>query len=1132
MGLKQILRPVKGVLENPELDRAVAPSLGKVYQYIVGRYRVESPVDEALMEVYGHPSTFFDGTYLTEGMRDIFNSAISALTRGEGGVIILPSVFGGGKTHTLLALIHGLLNPEEIMRAEPKEEAVRLSRQVIEGIGKLDLKELVVIDGEYGGPLAPSSIEPYDTGQYTIKTIWGLIGHLLGRYDIVKRNDEEGTAPSLGALMRLFEGRRTVILVDEIAEYILRLPEAIRDGVWEQFLRLLKALPQAVQGRKAVFLITVPMRVVGPSVEVERLYAPMAGKLKELYEALRHQYGVISPVRLEDRKSPDGRVLEENEVVRILRKRIFGTATPTIPQSYLLQLRGHYSKVYSEDVFPSDARDIDTLLRYYPFHPTYIDTLLRHVAERDPERYQKTRFALALTRKVTRRLWHSRRDPDFIHTWAVDLEDPDIRNFVDPESTYTVYVARMLDGCNNLSEPELAKLFVKTVFIRTFLYDGLPFSERICPDRSELCWSLYDSGLEAELTRMRVAMEEVIERPDVGYIVEQNNLIFFTRILTIGELVKKTATEIYEREKSTVLEGLREMIRDRLTVADVSHRPLSRDHTVILTEEEVEGGLMPEESNIHRAVIYLGTVDERLATKLVQGYMSYNNTTVLIDVPPDDASQRNLRDLKRFIATMIACDRLGGKLEEMFPEEEIRSVNQAMLKSLKKGATKNLGKIVMDTFKRAWYPEREGTKFAINTEPVKCLLALATAVLIKEQKLLDPARIDLNVLLDELGEVGYDLRKEPKHLSGIVETFLMNPRLYMADKDMISRTLMRFYESLDLAVYRDRVYWKRVYRPGEEPRLSDTPAEALERGMTDRDSIAFWEVYAGAFIDQLLRAEGEEAKPDRVVRRFYILRSQFEHMKLKDLAITSREELPVMLKDPKNTLHLVVEEIETGFYLDVVPSNIEVKPRAPIEVEVDVKPVGEFMAEVILDAEHGVLEPSSGVPPFKARWRLTAGEEEKIYTYMITGTSGILQREGRLVVKVVGEWEILRLPMVDYTPLQGDIIKGFEGLDNPTILRILADKFVWLGGLNLELEAEGSPESGGKIEVLISDVKYDEGEALIQALDKIAKREVKADLRAEEEKPLDDANIKRVAAILKGFLPTHKELIVIKRKRR
>jgi hypothetical protein len=55
MGLKQILRPVKGVLENPELDRAVAPSLGKVYQYIVGRYRVESPVDEALMEVYGHP---------------------------------------------------------------------------------------------------------------------------------------------------------------------------------------------------------------------------------------------------------------------------------------------------------------------------------------------------------------------------------------------------------------------------------------------------------------------------------------------------------------------------------------------------------------------------------------------------------------------------------------------------------------------------------------------------------------------------------------------------------------------------------------------------------------------------------------------------------------------------------------------------------------------------------------------------------------------------------------------------------------------------------------------------------------------------------------------------------------------
>ncbi|RLI35450.1 hypothetical protein DRO55_05200, partial [Candidatus Bathyarchaeota archaeon] len=1002
MGLKAILQPVKGVLESPELDQAVAPSLGKIYQYLMGRYRVESPVDKALMKVYAHPSSFFHETYITEGMKEIFDAVLSALIKGEGGVILLPSVFGGGKTHSLLALIHGLLNPADIARAEPPEEAYTLSRKISEGIGVLKRGELIVIDGEFGGPLAPSPIDPLNTGTYTVKTIWGLIGYLLGRYEVVKRFDEKEVAPTLGALIKLFEGKRVLILVDEIAEYILRLPRTAREKIWEQILRFLKALPQAIQGKRVAFLLTIPVKVVGQKVEVEKLYDDMADKLKNLYEVLRHQYVVIPPVRLEDRKSPEGRILEENEVVRILRKRIFGTASPTLPRRYLLQLRGHYERIYSEGIFPADARDVDALLKYYPFHPTFIDVILRHVAERNPERYQKTRFALSLSRKIVRRLWKSPIDPDFIHVWAIDLEDRDIRRIMDPESAYTTYITRMLNGCNSLSEPELARLMVKTVFTRTFLYDGLPFSERVYPDKRELYWALYDQGLKVELARMRAAVEEVIEKPEVGYIVEQNNLVFFTRILMIGEQVRRTAAEVYEREESRILERLREMVRQRLTAPNADYKPFSKDRTLILTEEEVEGGLLPEESNVHRVIIYLGTIEKQKATNLVQGYGSYNNTTVLIDVPEDDASQRNFRDLKKRTATIIACDRLQSQLEHMFPEEEVRNVNQAMLRNIKRGATRNLGRLIIETFRRVWYPEKGEARHATNTEPVKCLLALAKAVLRKEQKLLNPDRVDLDVLLDALSGVGYDLKREPKQISGIISVFLMNPRLYMADKRMILKALTRFYETLDLAVFRDKVYWKRVYKPGKEPMPSDSPAETIERGLDERDSIAFWKVYAEEFIDQLLKAEGEEIRPDRVIRRFYVLRSQLETMKLRDLAITSREELPIMLKDPRNTLHLMVEEIEIGFYLDVVPSTVEAKPKASIEVDVNVKPVREFKAEVLLYADHGMLEPSSGVPPFKARWRLTAEGEEGVYSYTITGTSDVLQRDEKLTVKVVG----------------------------------------------------------------------------------------------------------------------------------
>jgi hypothetical protein len=451
-----------------------------------------------------------------------------------------------------------------------------------------------------------------------------------------------------------------------------------------------------------------------------------------------------------------------------------------------------------------------------------------------------------------------------------------------------------------------------------------------------------------------------------------------------------------------------------------------------------------------------------------------------------------------------------------------------MLRNLGRGATKNLEKLIMETFKRIWYPGDGGPKPAVNTEPVKSLLALARAVLLKEQKLLSPDKVDLDILLDELDKVGYCLKKEPRQFSSIEEVFKTNPRLYMADGDAVSKALERFYNNLDLAVYRNRVYWKRVYGPGEEPKSGDRPAEALDR-LREGDSIAFWKVYAEKFIDQLLEDEREEARPDKVVRRFYVLRTQAgEEERLRDLA-THKEELLVMLKDPRITLRLVIEEIETGFYLDVIPSTVETKPRGLIEVGVDVKPVGGFRGEVILDAEYGILEPASGTPPFRACWRLIAKDTEETYGYMITGISGILERRERLTIKVVGEWETIRIPIAEYIPLSGDVIKGFEGL-SLTVLRLISSGFSWLGDLKVNIEAEGSPKRGGNVKVQLDGVAYEDVEALIQILDQLVEKVV-AGIEIEE-KPLDDIAAKRVGATLRGFLPSKKEVAIVKRRRR
>ncbi|MGH7156290.1 MAG: DUF499 domain-containing protein, partial [Acetobacteraceae bacterium] len=56
---------------------------------------------------YSDPSAFFAVTFLTEGMRKVLLSAAERLA-GSGGepVITLRTDFGGGKTHTMLALRH------------------------------------------------------------------------------------------------------------------------------------------------------------------------------------------------------------------------------------------------------------------------------------------------------------------------------------------------------------------------------------------------------------------------------------------------------------------------------------------------------------------------------------------------------------------------------------------------------------------------------------------------------------------------------------------------------------------------------------------------------------------------------------------------------------------------------------------------------------------------------------------------------------------------------------------------------------------------------------------------------------------------------------------------------------------
>src|SRR5262245_43082982 len=61
--------------------------------------------------VYRDPEPFFRTSYLTAGLKSLLNDVLLRLSGGEGSrVLKLMTPFGGGKSHTLAALLHAARN--------------------------------------------------------------------------------------------------------------------------------------------------------------------------------------------------------------------------------------------------------------------------------------------------------------------------------------------------------------------------------------------------------------------------------------------------------------------------------------------------------------------------------------------------------------------------------------------------------------------------------------------------------------------------------------------------------------------------------------------------------------------------------------------------------------------------------------------------------------------------------------------------------------------------------------------------------------------------------------------------------------------------------------------------------------
>src|SRR6476620_2478675 len=160
---------------------------------------------------YGDATAFFQRTFITEGMRLLLIQVAQRLT-GKGGdpVIQLQTAFGGGKTHTMLAVYH------LAMRQCALSELAGIPTLIDQaGLMNVPQARVAVLDGNAHAPG-----QPWQRGKQSVRTLWGELAWQLGgpeAFALVKDADATGTSPGKDVLRELLETYAPcVVLIDEL----------------------------------------------------------------------------------------------------------------------------------------------------------------------------------------------------------------------------------------------------------------------------------------------------------------------------------------------------------------------------------------------------------------------------------------------------------------------------------------------------------------------------------------------------------------------------------------------------------------------------------------------------------------------------------------------------------------------------------------------------------------------------------------------------------------------------------------------------------------------------------------------------------------------------------------------------
>ncbi len=504
---------------------------------------------------YQHPRDFYAKTYITEGLRRVLSLAIERLT-GRGGepIIGLQTSFGGGKTHTMLALWH-LANAEE-------PRALTGLSDVLDtlGVERLPTIKTFVFVGTGKGPNEPMnrSDEP------TLRTPWGYLAWRLAGdagLDLVRQSEIARTNPGSEALMGVLgKAGPSLILLDEVVAYGRQLEGA----AFEAFLSFIQSLTEAVKATPGALLV---------------------GSLPESMAEAGGAVGQQVLVRLQNifgRVQSPWLPAQGMETYEIIRRRLFQDLQPEeVKERDKTVKRFHDLYKQHQTDFPAECRELayqERMRVCYPVHPELFDMLSSGWATLP--QFQRTRGVLRFMANVIYSLWKAETNEPLILPGSLPLNDQRLRSSaLHPlQPAYASILDSEIEGDNSLAqrvdaskrrfgEIRAATRAARAIFMATAPHAGAAHAGLTGVQLRLACARPTDP-----IPTFGDALRELKER--ANYLYEDGGRYWFATQPTLNRIVDEKAKSLSSHEVDTAITAeLRDDAKSRGGFARVHAAP-------------------------------------------------------------------------------------------------------------------------------------------------------------------------------------------------------------------------------------------------------------------------------------------------------------------------------------------------------------------------------------------------------------------------------------------------------------------------------------------------------------------------------------------------------------------------------